>query len=143
MEKRNDYHQINITRPGEEGEQRIESNGKWDVDRLRFSNSRLSGWAKDLTADPSGLTSVFRMTFTDGSGLTVSEIVSLSNDGNRRMRATQLHQGRTHCAPNAHRRKALSRNKSIPAMGMLKEFLRLEAGRPAYCTSFRNSGREV
>ena len=84
-----DYHQINITRPGEEGEQRIESNGKWDVDRLRFSNSRLSGWAKDLTADPSGLTSVFRMAFTDGSGLTVSEIVSLSGDGNRRMRATQ------------------------------------------------------
>ena len=84
-----DYHQVNITRPGGEGEQRIESQGKWDVDRLRFSNARLNGWAQDLAADPSGLTSVFRMTFTDGSGLTVSEIVSLSDDGNRRMRATQ------------------------------------------------------
>ena len=84
-----DYHQVNITRPGEEGEQRIESRGKWDVDRLRFTNARLNGWAQDLASDPSGLTSVFRMKFTDGSGLTVSEIVSLSADGNRRMRATQ------------------------------------------------------
>ena len=84
-----DYHQISITRPGEEGEQRIESWGKWDVDRLRFSNARLNGWAQDLAADDSGLTAVFSMTFTDGSGLAVSEIVSLSNDGNRRMRATQ------------------------------------------------------
>ena len=84
-----DYHQVNITRPGEEGEQRIESQGKWDVDRLRFSNARLNGWAQDLATDPSGLTSVFRMNFTDGSGLAVSEIVSLSEAGKRRMRATQ------------------------------------------------------
>ena len=84
-----DYHQVNITRPGEQGERRIESQGKWDVDRLRFSNARLNGWAQDLATDPSGLTSVFRMDFTDGSGLTVSEIVSLSDDGNHRMRATQ------------------------------------------------------
>lgn len=84
-----DYHQVNITRPGEEGEQRIESWGKWDVDRLRFSNARLNGWAQDLAADESGLTAVFSMTFTDGSGLTVSEIVSLGEDGNSRMRATQ------------------------------------------------------
>lgn len=84
-----DYHQVNITRPGEDGEQRVESQGKWDVDRLRFSNARLNGWAQDLASDPSGLTSVFRMMFTDGSGLTVSEIVSLSDDGKRRMRATQ------------------------------------------------------
>ena len=84
-----DYHQVNITRPGEHGERRIESQGKWDVDRLRFSNARLNGWAQDLATDPSGLTSVFRMDFTDGSGLTVSEIVSLSDDGNHRMRATQ------------------------------------------------------
>ena len=84
-----DYHQVNTTRPGEQGERRIESQGKWDVDRLRFSNARLNGWAQDLATDPSRLTSVFRMDFTDGSGLTVSEIVSLSDDGNHRMRATQ------------------------------------------------------
>lgn len=84
-----DYSQTNITRAPDRPEQRIESFGKWDVDRLRFSNSRLDGWAKDVAEDPSGLTSVFMMTFKDGSGMTVSEIVSFSADGRSRSRATQ------------------------------------------------------
>lgn len=84
-----DYSQTNITREGSGPEQRIESVGKWDVDRLRFSNARLDGWAMDVAEDPTGLTSIFVMTFKDGSGMTVSEIVSLSPDGKSRSRATQ------------------------------------------------------
>jgi hypothetical protein len=84
-----DYSQTNITRDGNSPEQRIESFGKWDVDRLRFSNARLDGWAMDVAGDPSGLTSIFIMNFKDGSGMTVSEIVSLSPDGRSRSRATQ------------------------------------------------------
>jgi CpeT/CpcT family (DUF1001) len=84
-----DYSQTNITREGDGPEQRIESFGKWDVDRLRFSNARLDGWAMDVAQDPTGLTSIFVMNFKDGSGMTVSEIVSLSPDGRSRSRATQ------------------------------------------------------
>jgi CpeT/CpcT family (DUF1001) len=84
-----DYSQTNITREAGRPEQRIESFGKWDVDRLRFSNPRLDGWAKDVAEDPSSLTSVFVMNFKDGSGIMVSEIVSLSPDGKSRSRATQ------------------------------------------------------
>lgn len=85
-----DYHQTNILNPDSETEQRIESYGKWDVDRLRFFNYRLEGWAKELAADEFGLTSVFLMKFKDGSGLSVSEIVSVKpGDPDKRMRATQ------------------------------------------------------
>jgi hypothetical protein len=85
----NDYSQTNITRTANGTEQRVESVGKWDIDRLRFSNARLEGWAKDVAEDPSALTSIFVMNFKDGSGMTVSEIVSLSPDGKTRSRATQ------------------------------------------------------
>jgi hypothetical protein len=84
-----DYSQTNITSAPNQPDQIIESFGKWDIDRLRFSNARLDGWAKDVAEDPSGLTSVFMMTFKDGSGMTVSEVVSLSPDGRSRARATQ------------------------------------------------------
>jgi hypothetical protein len=84
-----DYAQVNVLRPVGKAEQRIESFGKWDVDRLRFVNQRLEGWAQDIAADPSGLSSVFMMTYKDGSGMSVSEIVTLAPDGKSRMRATQ------------------------------------------------------
>ena len=85
-----DYHQTNVLNPGSDDEQRIESFGKWDVDRLRFFNDRLEGWAKAVAADEAGRTSVFLMEFKDGSGLTVSEVVSFSpGDPDVRMRATQ------------------------------------------------------
>jgi hypothetical protein len=84
-----DYSQTNMTRAPGQPDQRIESFGKWDVDRLRFSNARLDGWAMDVAGDPNGLTSIFMMNFKDGSGMTVSEIVSLSADGKSRSRATQ------------------------------------------------------
>ena len=85
-----DYHQINLLDPDSGEEQRIESYGKWDVDRLRFFNDRLEGWAKEVTADEAGQTSVFLMEFKDGSGLTVSEVVSFRpGDPDVRMCATQ------------------------------------------------------
>ena len=85
-----DYHQTNVLNPGSDDEQRIESFGKWDVDRLRFFNDRLEGWAKAVAADEAGETSVFLMEFKDGSGLTVSEVVSFRpGDPDVRMRATQ------------------------------------------------------
>lgn len=88
-----DYAQTNVLRPPGRPVQRIESFGKWDVDRLRFSNARLDGWAQDVAADPTGLTSVFSMTYKDGSGMSVSEIVTLAPDGKSRMRATQYSVG--------------------------------------------------
>ncbi len=85
-----DYHQTNILNPDSSEEQRIESYGKWDVDRLRFFNDRVDGWAKAVAADEAGQTSVFLMEFKDGSGLTVSEVVSfVPGDPDVRMRATQ------------------------------------------------------
>ena len=91
-----DYRQINILNPGSDEEQRIESYGKWDVDRLRFFNGRLEGWAKAVAADEAGQTAVFLMEFNDGSGLTVSEVVSFRpGDPDARMRATQyMREGR-------------------------------------------------
>jgi len=85
-----DFQQVNIYRPGTPEETRIESFGKWDVDRLHFFNERLEGWSKDVDLDESGLTSVFYMSYLDGSGLKVSEVISRSpDDPNKRMRATQ------------------------------------------------------
>ena len=85
-----DYHQINLLNPDSNAEQRIESYGKWDVDRLRFFNDRVEGWAKAVAADEAGRTSVFLMEFKNGSGLTVSEVVSFrAGDPDVRMRATQ------------------------------------------------------
>ncbi|WP_446830098.1 CpcT/CpeT family chromophore lyase [Candidatus Foliamicus sp.] len=85
-----DYHQVNLLNPDTDAEQRIESYGKWDVDRLRFFNDRLEGWAKAIADDKAGRTSVFLMEFKDGSGLTVSEVVSFNpGDPDVRMRATQ------------------------------------------------------
>jgi len=84
-----DYEQVNILKPAGRPEQRILSQGKWDVDRLRFGNDRLDGYSQDLASDPSGLSAVVMMTYKDGSKQTVSEIVTLSPDGQRRSRATQ------------------------------------------------------
>ena len=91
-----DYRQINVLNPDGDEEQRIESYGKWDVDRLRFFNGRLEGWAKAVAADEAGQTAVFLMEFNDGSGLTVSEVVSFRpGDPDARMRATQyMREGR-------------------------------------------------
>ena len=84
-----EYHQTNILTGPDGAEQRIESYGQWDGAILRFSNERIDGVFREVEEDPSGLTSVLLMTFKDGSGLSLSEIISLSPDGQRRMRAAQ------------------------------------------------------
>ncbi|MEM6499447.1 MAG: CpcT/CpeT family chromophore lyase [Pseudomonadota bacterium] len=85
-----DFHQLHIYRLGESNEQVIESYGKWNVDRLHFFNDRLEGWSKDLDLDDSGLTYAFTMNFKDGSGISVSEIISQNpNNLDERLRATQ------------------------------------------------------
>lgn len=84
-----DYHQTNILKLADGKEQRLETYGQWDGDTLRFSSARVDGWFRALADDPSGLNSVLHMAFKDGSGLTVSEIITLSPDGKQRMRAAQ------------------------------------------------------
>lgn len=87
--KPNDYLQTNILKTPNGKEQRIETHGRWDGDMLRFSNARVDGWFNTLDYDSSGLNSVLHMAFKDGSGLTMSEIITLSPDGRQRMRAAQ------------------------------------------------------
>jgi hypothetical protein len=84
-----DYHQINMLMLANGTVQTIESLGRWDGRVLRFANARVDGWYMPLADDASGLNSVLFMAFKDGSGLTVSEIVTLSPDGTRRFRAAQ------------------------------------------------------
>ena len=83
------YHQTNVLKGADGKEQRIESYGAWDGPVLRFSNPRVEGWYADVEADPAGLNSVLSLTFKDGSGLTLSELITLSPDGRSRMRAAQ------------------------------------------------------
>ncbi len=60
--------------------------------RIWFANERLEGWSMDVPGDPSGRGAVLVMTYTDGSGQSVYEIITRSEDGSR---ATQyLAQGR-------------------------------------------------
>ena len=84
-----DYHQTNILTGPDGKEQRIESYGRWDGAVLRFSNDRMDGMFREVEDDPTGRNSVLLMQFKDGSGLTLSEIISLSPDGQRRMRVAQ------------------------------------------------------
>jgi ketosteroid isomerase-like protein len=85
----NDYLQTNILQLPSGQEQRLVTNGKWDGDTLRFSSARVEGVYQALANDPSGLNATLQMAFKDGSGMTVSEIITLSPDGRSRMRAAQ------------------------------------------------------
>jgi ketosteroid isomerase-like protein len=85
----NDYVQTNILQLPNGQEQRLVTNGKWDGDALRFSSARVEGVYQALANDRSGLNSTLQMAFKDGSGMTVSEIITLSPDGKSRMRAAQ------------------------------------------------------
>jgi ketosteroid isomerase-like protein len=84
-----DYIQTNILQLASGQVQRLETTGKWDGDVLRFSSARVEGVYQRVPLDQSGLNSVLNMTFKDGSGMTVSEIITLSLDGKSRMRAAQ------------------------------------------------------
>jgi hypothetical protein len=56
---------------------------------LRYSSARIDGWFAAVDGDPTGRNFLIFMTYKDGSGISVSEIVTLSPDGRRRMRAAQ------------------------------------------------------
>jgi hypothetical protein len=88
-----DYHQTNLLTLPDGSVQRIESFGKWEGRVLRFSNTRIDGWFTEVEADPTGLISVLFIAFKDGSGLTMSEIISLAPDGSSRLRAAQYSVG--------------------------------------------------
>lgn len=83
------YRQINILRPAGKPEERIESSGTWDGDRLRFGNERVSGWFGPLPGDTSGLVSVLQITTKGKSPVDMSELITVSPDGCRRMRTAQ------------------------------------------------------
>ncbi|MHA7819602.1 MAG: DUF3598 family protein [Erythrobacter sp.] len=89
-DERGQYHQTNILTLPSGDEQRIDSFGRWDGNVLRFTNERLEGSYFLLPEDPTGRSSVLLMRFTDGSGLEISEIITLSIDGTRRHRVAQF-----------------------------------------------------
>lgn len=67
----------------------IRSEGLIANGRLVFDNPVVSGWAADVSDRPDELNSLIFLTYKDGSGITASEIVTLSADGKHRSRATQ------------------------------------------------------
>jgi hypothetical protein len=87
-----EYHQTNIYRPAGAPVQRIDSRGEIRDGRFWFENARLRGWSMDIPGDESGLGAVLVMHYTDGSKQSVYEIITRSEDGRRRWRATQYFQ---------------------------------------------------
>lgn len=85
----NDYRQTNILRRPGAAEERIDSVGTWDGDRLRFSNPRIDGWFGPLEGDTTGLVNVLQMTFKGAQPMAMSELITVSPDGKRRMRVAQ------------------------------------------------------
>jgi len=75
----------------EDGVQEINSTGEWRDGKLWFSNTRIDGWGADLTPeqDPYGRSSMLQMSFKDGSGRYMYEIITLSDDGKQRSRMAQ------------------------------------------------------
>lgn len=84
-----DYIQTNILRRPDGREERIETTGRWDGDRLRFSNARIEGWFGPLEGDTTGLASVLQMTFKGPQPMTMSELLTVSPDSKHRMRVAQ------------------------------------------------------
>ena len=84
-----DYHQTNVLKFGQPDEKRIDSYGKWDVNGLRFSNFRLDGFSPAFGIDDANLSTAFTMSFKDGSGLEVSEIITYAKDRRSRIRTSQ------------------------------------------------------
>lgn len=83
------YRQTNILRPAGRPEERIESGGTWEGDRLHFGNKHVEGWFGPLPGDVTGLVSVLQMTIKGPQPTTMSELITLSPDGCRRMRIAQ------------------------------------------------------
>jgi hypothetical protein len=83
------YHQTNLYRPADGPVQRLDSHGEIRDGRLWFSNERLQGWTQPVQAPAGDRAAVLMMEFTDGSGLTVHELVVISADGQQRSRVAQ------------------------------------------------------
>ncbi len=83
------YHQTNFYTFADGKTQKIESSGSIERDKLIFSNEQIEGYAAEISADPTQRSSMFYMKYKDGSGMYVYEIVTLSDDGRSRSRATQ------------------------------------------------------
>lgn len=84
-----EYRQTNIYRPQGAPVQRIDSRGEIRDGRFWFENDRLRGWSMDIPGDTSGLGAALVMHYTDGSQQSVYEVITRSEDGRRRWRATQ------------------------------------------------------
>lgn len=87
------YQQTNMLTLANGAVQKIESTGVWDGRILRFSNARIDGWFAEVEADPTGLNSVLYVANKDGSGITMSEIITVAADGNSRIRSAQFSSG--------------------------------------------------
>lgn len=69
-------------------EQVIESFGEVRDGRISFANERVDGWSMDAVGDTTRRMTMLNMTMKDGSY--VHEVISLSDDGKQRSRATQF-----------------------------------------------------
>jgi len=87
------YQQTNMLTLANGTVQKIESTGVWDGRILRFSNARIDGWFAEVEADPTGLNSVLYVANKDGSGVSMSEIITVAADGNSRIRSAQFSSG--------------------------------------------------
>jgi hypothetical protein len=83
------FHQTNKYTFADGKTQIIESEGRIEGNKLFFSNAQIEGWATDLISDDNKRTSIFFFKYKDGSNIYVYEIVTLSDDGKIRSRATQ------------------------------------------------------
>ncbi len=83
------YQQENLYTFADGKTQKIESSGKIERDKLIFSNEQIEGYASEISADPTQRSSMFYMKYKDGSNMYVYEIITLSDDGKNRSRATQ------------------------------------------------------
>jgi hypothetical protein len=82
------YHQTNRYFLPDGKEQVIESFGEVRDGRIWFANERVDGWSMDAAGDTARRMTMLNMTMKDGSY--VHEVISLSDDGKRRSRATQF-----------------------------------------------------
>ena len=84
------YHQTNRYQLPDSKLQVIESIGEVRDGRIWFANERVDGWSMEVAQDTSRRMTVLMMNFKDGSGSYVHEVISLSDDGKKRSRATQF-----------------------------------------------------
>lgn len=84
------YHQTNKYQLPDGKLQVIESIGEVRDGRIWFQNERVDGWSMEVAQDTSRRMTILMMNFKDGSGSYVHEVISLSDDGQKRSRATQF-----------------------------------------------------